>query len=329
MIDLSVLIVTYRCREFARECLTSLFHSGGLEGLNAEVLLLDNEGGDGTLEMVRAEFPEVQIVENTENLGFARGNNRLAAESQGRYLLLLNPDTVVSQGTLARCVAFLEAQPAEVAGMTCRVESADGTLQRDCSRRFVTPWSEISRAFLLDRIFRNNPLFNPEPIPGWDRADTRPVEAVLGAFILIRREAWETVGGLDERFFLMYEDMDWCKRVSDAGRKLIFWPEERITHYGGGSWRHEKIATYANSHRSALQYFEKHHPRALPTVRGAAIVGMWLKIGLLRLNLLRKPGDEYTITHLAMAHKAMETLTGRETGRVVEVRREAEGTVAP
>jgi GT2 family glycosyltransferase len=316
--DLSVLIVTYRCREYARACLKSLLRAGGLDGLTAEVLLLDNASGDGTPEMVRAEFPEVTVADNAENLGFARGNNRLAAMSTGRHLLLLNPDTEVPPGALARCVAYLDEQPPPVAGMTCRVESPDGTLQRDCSRRFVTPWSEVSRAFLLDRIFKGSAFFNPEPIPGWDRADARPVEAILGAFMLVRRSAWESVGGLDERFFLMYEDMDWCKRAGDAGLQLLFWPGERIVHHGGGSWRHEKIATYANSHRSALQYFEKHHPRALPTVRRAAVWGMALKIGLLRLNLLRKPGDEYTVTHLAMARRAMDILTGRETGRVTE-----------
>ena len=308
-VGLSVVLVTYRTRDVARDCLASLYAGGGLDGLNAEVILVDNASGDGTVETVQTEFPQVTVIASQENLGFSRANNRATAGATGRHILLLNPDTIVPRGTLARCIAFLDTQPADVAALTCRVESPDGTLQRDCSRRFVTPWSECSRALLLDRLFPRSDLFNPEPIPHWDRQDTRAVEAILGAFMLIRHTALERIGGLDERFFLMYEDMDWCKRASLAGFRILFWPDARITHIGGSSWRQEKVATYANSHISALQYFAKHHSRALPTVRAIVRLGMALKIALLRVNLLRKPGDPYTVEHLAMARAARQAVS--------------------
>lgn len=309
--DLSILIVTFRCKDVARDCLHSLFN-GGLDGVNAEVLLVDNDSGDGTVEMVRDEFPQVRLIASGENMGFSRANNGAAAEATGRYLLLLNPDTLVPPAALARCVSFLEGQGENVAAMSCRVESVDGSLQRDCSRRLITPWSECCRALLLDRIFPRIDLFNREAIPGWDRGDTRPVEAIIGAFMLIRRTAWERIGGLDERFFLMYEDMDWCKRVRDSGMQILFWHEERITHLGGQSWKHVPVMVYANSHVSALAYFRKHHPRSVPVVKAVCRLGMELKILLLRLNslrlrLFRRSDNGYTRTHLDMAHAARET----------------------
>lgn len=305
--NLSIILVTYRVRDVVRDCLRSLY-DGGTEGLNAEVILVDNASNDSTVEMVRAEFPRVRLIASDENLGFSRANNRGIAEATGRNILLLNPDTLIPKGVLASCVGFLDAQAEDIAAMSCRVESPDGTLQRDCSRRFVTPWSECCRALLLDRLFSRSDVFNREPIVGWDRRDTRPVEAILGAFMLMRRSALERIGGLDERFFLMYEDMDWCKRTKDAGYKILFWPDAHITHLGGCSWRQEKVATYANSHMSAMQYIEKHHPKSLAIVRRISLWGMTLKIALLRANLLRKPGDSYTVEHLAMARAAMQKL---------------------
>ena len=333
-IDLSVVVVTHRTRDQVRDCLRSLVEGGGISGVNAEVILVDNASSDGTVEMARSEFPSVRLIANTENRGFSGGNNQGIAASVGRTVLLLNPDTLVPEGQLAKCVRFLDNQPADVAAMTCRVESVDGSIQWTCSRKLVTPWSEICRNLLLDRVFPKSDLFNPEPDVHWNRRDTRPVQCLLGAFMLMRREAVNQLGVLDERFFLMYEDADWCKRAHDAGWKLMFWPDAHITHIGGQFWQQEPVLTFANSYISAISYFEKHHPRALPYVRAASKMGMNLKIDLLRLNLLRKPGDAYTTKHLAMARAAKQTLkSGKaiEYGNWAKARAEAEAapTSAP
>lgn len=312
--DLSIVIVPHRTRDLVRDCLSSLTVGGGAEGIETEIIVVDNDSQDGTVEMVGSEFPGVHLMALDENIGFARANNRGIEIARGSTILLLNPDTLVPPGELAKCVRFLEAQPTDVAAMTCRVESPDGSLQWTCSRGLITPWSECCRALLLDRLFKSSRLFNPESIPGWDRSDTRAVPCLLGAFMLIRREAMETIGGLDERFFLMYEDVDWCKRANDSGWKLMFWPQARITHLGGSSWKLEPIVVFANSHASAMAYFRKHHPRAVGVVRTISRIGMALKIALLRLNLLRRPGDEYTLKHLAMALAARQTL---RTGAVL------------
>jgi GT2 family glycosyltransferase len=307
--ELSIVIVPYRVREILRDCLDSLYGAGGLSGLaSPEVIVVDNASGDGTVEMLRRDFPQVKVIASPKNLGFSGANNLGIAAATGRNILLLNPDTLIPSGALKKCVDFLESQPENVGAMTCRVESPDGSLQPNCSRRNITPWSECCRALLLDRIFSRADLFNREPIIGWNRQDTREVECILGAFMLIRRPVMEKVGLLDERFFLMYEDTDWCKRCWDAGYRIVFWPGARITHLGGQSWKQEPILTYRNSHISAMQYFEKHHPKSLSTVRRVTILGMALKITLLRLNLLRRPGDEYTKKHLEMAQAALVAL---------------------
>jgi GT2 family glycosyltransferase len=307
--ELSIIIVNYRACEVLRGCLASLCSGGGLDGLHThEVIVVDNASGDGVAEMIRTEFPAVRFLPLEDNRGFAAANNIGISVATGRNVLLLNPDTLVPSGELKKCVDFLEGQPESVGAMSCRVESPDGSLQWTCSRRLITPWSETCRALLLDRFFSRVDFFNREPMLSWDRRDTRDVECLLGAFMLIRRAAWEKVGPLDERFFLMYEDVDWCKRCRDAGFRLVFWPGARITHLGGQSWKQEPILTYTNSHISAMQYFEKHYPKSRAAVHRATVVGMALKILLLRLNQIRKPGDEYTARHLAMARAAMTAL---------------------
>lgn len=312
--DLSIILVTYRTRDVVRDCLRSLYAGGGLRAVTAaEVILVDNASGDGTVEMVRREFPQVRCIESGGNLGFARANNLGIKEARGRLVLLLNPDTLVPDGVLQKCVSFLDGCDTKAAAMTCRVESADGTLQRDCSRRLVTPWSECCRALLLDRLFPRSDLFNREPMVRWDRRDARAVECLLGAFMLIRRDALEQIGALDERFFLMYEEVDWCRRAREAGRTLWFWPGASITHLGGESWKQDRVTTFAASHVSAMQYFEKHHPNALGTVRFVSRVGMEIKIGILRLNLLRRRGDEFSLSRLQMARAARRAL---KTGAV-------------
>ena len=260
-LDLSVVVVTHRAKDMVHDCLETLIHKGGLSGLKAEVLLVDNASGDGTAEMAHTAFPTVRLLESAENVGFSRGNNIGIEAATGRHILLLNPDTLIPEGSLKKCVDFLDAEPEAVAALSCRVQSVDGSLQWTCSRRLITPFTECCRALLLDRIFPKSDLFNHEPDIHFDRTTTRDVECILGAFMLIRHTVLARIGGLDERFFLMYEDVDWCKRAKDAGYRIVFWPGAFITHIGGSFWKQEPIVTFANSHISAMAYFAKHHPK--------------------------------------------------------------------
>jgi GT2 family glycosyltransferase len=228
--------------------------------------------GDGTREMVAAEFPSVRLLVNDTNIGFARGNNQALACARGHYVLLLNPDTLVPPGTLARCVEF-SGRPA-----------GEQQRWRDDLPGRVAGWIASARlrppAALA--VERNVPRFAARPcvLPfgcvqpraagrlGQGRCSSRA--GYLGAFMLIRRAAINALPGgvlLDSAFFLMYEDVDLCKRLGDAGFAIWYWPDAHIVHLGGQSTRQRPILTYATSHVSALTYFRKHHPRAVPWLR--------------------------------------------------------------
>jgi GT2 family glycosyltransferase len=193
--DISVVIVSYRVRDVLRDCLKSLYAGGGLDGITSEVILVDNASGDGTAEMVRAEFPQVRCIALDDNRGFSGANNVGLAEATGRTLLLLNPDTLVPQGAIAKCVRYLDDQPADVGAMGCRVAGPNGVTQWECARRAVTPGDEIARAFLLDRIFPNADGITASGC----RAGTEPTNATWkrssGRFILVRREVFANVAG--------------------------------------------------------------------------------------------------------------------------------------
>lgn len=260
---LSIVIVTYRCKADVLRCLATL-------PADAQIIVADNASGDGTVEAIRAEFPHVCVLALDENMGFARANNLAAKHATGEFLLLLNPDTLVPEpDTLARCVDYLARQPETVAGMTCRVESPDGSLQWECARRFPTVFSECDKAFFPYRRW--------DAIPGFDETREQAVPCVLGAFVLLRLSAWEFVGGFDERFFLMYEDVDLCRKLAQKGRKLLYWPGARIVHTGGQSWKSEKPRTYANTHVSSLQYVAKYGPGSEKFVRRVFLLALALK----------------------------------------------------
>jgi hypothetical protein len=295
MIELSVILVSYRCKSEVLECLRTLF-CGGLDGLVAEVFLLDNASGDGVIDEVRVSFPDVQAEELPGNIGFSAANNIALGRARGRRVLFLNPDTLVPPGVLKKCVDFLESQAESVGGMGCRVVTPDGITQWECNRRLTTPLTESIRALW--------PFSPPEALPKAALEETGQAQCILGAFMLFRKSTLEAIGGFDERFFLMYEDIDLCQRVKNAGFSLIYWPDVSIIHLGGSSWKKEKIETYANSQRSGLKYIQKHFPRSVWQVRLIARLGMELRILVLRL---RKP-DSWTIEHLAMAREAREVL---------------------
>ncbi|MBB6053350.1 glycosyltransferase family 2 protein [Armatimonas rosea] len=267
--QLSIVIVTYRCKDDVLKCLSSLSPRSGGQGAS-QVIVVDNASGDGTVEAVREQFPAVCVLALDENIGFARANNLAAQHATGEFLLLLNPDTIIPEpGTLERCVEYLAAQPSEVCGMTCRVESTDGSLQWECARRFPTVFSECAKAFFPYRRW--------DAIPRFDETKAQAVPCVLGAFVLLRRAAWEAVGGFDEQFFLMYEDVDLCRKLASHGGKLLYWPEARIVHTGGQSWKTEKPRTYANTHLSSLQYVAKYWPGSERGVKGVFRLALALK----------------------------------------------------
>ncbi len=229
--DLSVVIVNWNTRDMLRDCLQTVFDRAGL--LDMEVWVVDNASQDDSVEMVKAEFPEVRLICNSENRGFAAANNQALAQAEGRHVLLLNSDTLVLGDVLGRSVDWLDAHP-EVGVMGCRVLNRDHSLQITGSR-FPTLLNLTLQATGLSRL--PGRFFDRYRMERWDRRNARAVDVVSGCYMMVRRSAMEQVGLLDEAFFFYGEETDWCSRFAQAGWQLWMAPVGEIVHFGGGSVR--------------------------------------------------------------------------------------------
>jgi N-acetylglucosaminyl-diphospho-decaprenol L-rhamnosyltransferase len=258
--DLSVLIVTYQCAPLVDECLRSI----GSDHLapSIEVVVADNASSDGVVELLRLEHPLVTVVEMGANTGFSRANNAAAARSRGRNLLLLNPDTLVQPGALRAITDALDA-PGTDAIVAPRLLNSDGTDQ-GTARSFPTPAAAIfGRRSPLTRAFPRNP-WSRRFLTGLEHTDGEPfnVDWVSGAALGIRRSAFEELGGLDEGFFMHFEDADLCHRAKDRGWTVLCLSTAAITHAEGGSRRGWPVAQVRHFHYGAYRYWTKHHVRA-------------------------------------------------------------------
>ena len=252
--DVSVIIVNWNTRDILRECLLSIYEQ--TKTVDFEVIVVDNGSTDGSAEMVKEEFRDVILIENYCNKGFAAANNQGITVAKGQFVLLLNSDTVILDNAVAKMVAFVDAHP-EAAAVGCRVLNPDRTLQPTC---FMFP--SILNLFLsslyLYKLFPRSRFFGRERISWWKRDDIREVDVVTGCFMLVRREAIEQVGMMDERFFVYGEETDLCYRFKQAGWKIIFTPDAEIVHLGGASSSQIKPQMYLQLRGSILLFFRKH-----------------------------------------------------------------------
>jgi hypothetical protein len=196
-------------------------------------------------------------------VGFARANNRGFAVAQGRYVLLLNPDAQVHDGAIDRAVAFLDAHP-DVGIVGGRLNNPDGTLQRASRRSVPTPMVSLFRLAGLDRLFPNHPAARAYNLEDTDPSQTMDVGAVMGAFLMVRREAIAKTGGMDERYFLYAEDIDFCMAVRAAGWRVVYYPEAVATHRKGASSRQSRLAANREFHRSMVLFHDKHFAATTP-----------------------------------------------------------------
>lgn len=263
MKNLSVIIVNYNNLRVLENCLPALRRD--LVDLDVEILLSDNGSTDGSLDWVRTNFPEIRILENGANLGFAEGNNRAFARAGGRYLLLLNPDTVVRAGAIPAMVRFLNAHP-EVGALGCKLFNPDGSRQIS-ARGFPTLLTYALQLSGLAWRYPRSRFFARFNMTHWDGESERRVDWVSGAVILIRRDVLERVGGLDPYFFLTYDEVDWCRRIRDAGYEVWYTPSAEIVHLDRqsepqSSPNPESRIKYLTVERnSRVRYFVKHHGR--------------------------------------------------------------------
>ncbi len=253
--DLSVIIVSWNVREKLRENLKAIFQSGG--DLNFEVFVVDNNSKDGSADMVRREFPQVTLIANTENLGFAKANNQAIKKSKGKFILLLNPDMKVFQDTLVNMVAWMEENKrASVAG--CRLIGENGETIKHI-RRFPRLWDQLAIVLKLPHLFPG--ILNKYLRADFDYERAAKVDSIRGGFFMIRKETIEKIGMLDERYFVWFEEVDYCRRVKEAGGEVWYAPAARCVDFVGQSFSLIKRVTAQRYFRdSMLKYFEKWHP---------------------------------------------------------------------
>lgn len=253
--DVSVIVVSWNAQGYLRECLESLTETKLLHTL--EVIVVDNASSDGSPEMVASEFPRVRLIKNDKNLGFAKANNIGIRESTGRYVSLVNSDINVLPNCLDLLVKHLDEHPSVgLAGP--RILNADRTLQSSC-RKFPSLWNNFCEASGLFRIFPRVSFFSTEHMLYFPHDRVMDVDVLVGCFWMIRREALEKVGLLDEDFFIYSEDLDWCRRCWYAGWRVNLFPEAHAIHYRAASSANDPARFAIEQQRATLHYWDKYH----------------------------------------------------------------------
>lgn len=251
--DVSIIIVAWNVRDLLYGCLKSVYEQ--TKELEFEVIYVDNASEDGSVQLVRREFPDVRTIENQRNEGFVIANNQGIEIARGRYVLLLNSDTVVLDNAIKKAVEFADAHP-EAAVVGCKVLNPDRTLQRNC---FMYPsvLNVFISAMYLNKLFPQSRLCGRERMTWCDFNGAMEVETVAGCFSLVRKKAIEQVGPMDKIYYVFGDDPDWCYRFRKAGWKIMFTSTPRIIHYKGQNIKRNPDKFFFQMHGSKLIFLKK------------------------------------------------------------------------
>ncbi|MBW2706906.1 MAG: glycosyltransferase family 2 protein [Deltaproteobacteria bacterium] len=231
IIDVSIVIVSFNTKDVTRQCLEHVRKHAA--AVKHEVLVVDNASGDGSADMVAAEFPEAHLIRSDENKGFAGGNNPAMKIARGRYILLLNSDAFLAEGVLEKTIQYMDDHP-DAGVLGCKLTDPDGTMQPS-ARMQPGPLNKILHITGLAARFSKSKFFGRVDYTWWDHDEPKRVGWVVGAYFLIRRETMEKVGVLDERYFLYFEEIDYCLSARRTGLDVVFYPHARVIHLGGQS----------------------------------------------------------------------------------------------
>ncbi len=232
--DLSIITVNYNVKEFLQNLIHSIHKAAG--SLTYEIIIVDNASSDGSVDFISQKFPEVKLIANDRNLGFGKANNQGLKIAKGNYILLINPDAIVSEDTFTNMISFFENHPS-VGLAGCKILNPDGTLQLACRRSFPGPWTSFCKVTGLSNLFPNSRLFARYNLTYKDENESYEVDAISGSFMMMKREVYEKTGGFDEDYFMYGEDLDLCYRIQQAGYKVYYVHETQIIHYKGESTR--------------------------------------------------------------------------------------------
>jgi GT2 family glycosyltransferase len=285
MIDLSICIVNWNVRDLLKACLTSIYKN--TKDISFEVIIVDNNSSDDSVRMIKSDFPQAVVIENNYNAGFTRANNQAIKVSQGRYIMLLNPDTEVIDNALNKMFRFLESRR-DCGAVGCKLLNTDGSLQRSC-RTFPSLEVMLYSTLFLDSLFPKNRLFGKYFMTWWDFNETREVDQPMGSALMIKKEVLDAVGLFDQNIFIWFDEVDLLYRIKKAGWKIFFTPEAQIKHHLSQSFKQWKrlpqILKGMVTWRKSRNYFFKKHNGMLSVLAlwGLDIFQIVLVLGVISL----------------------------------------------
>ena len=272
---LSIIIVNYNAGRLLKECIDSIYKESTT--IPFDVWVVDNYSQDNSITMIKEYFPQVNVIENKENVGFARANNQAIAKCTGDYILILNPDTLILQNALEKIINFMGENPT-VGICGCKVLNEDGTLQLACRRSIPAPGVAFFRLTGLSRLFPNSKTMAKYNLTYLDPDNPHEVDAVSGAFLMIRKKVVDKIGTLDENFFMYGEDLDFCIRTKKAGWIVMYFPGAQIIHHKGECSRTNSRKAAFEFYRAMYLFHKKHFARNYwPTTNFIIYTGIFLK----------------------------------------------------
>jgi GT2 family glycosyltransferase len=275
--QLSVIILNYNVRYFLEQCVASVQEA--LTNIDSEIIVVDNQSSDDSCEMIRSRFPGVKLIKNNSNLGFPKGNNIGVAQANGKYICILNPDTVVAEDTFEKILTFAEKQ--ENLGIVgCKLIDGSGNFLPESKRGIPTPFVALTKIFGLYKLFPNWKLFNRYYAQHLSENETGKVEILVGAFMIMKRDLYNEIGGFDENCFMYSDDIDLSYMALKRGKSNYYFHETSVIHYKGESTVRDGL--YMKRFREAMQFFYNKH------YKSSAIFDLFMKIGALFFALIKK-----------------------------------------
>lgn len=285
-IDLSIIILNFNTKEYLKDCLRSIQESD-TNGYTYETIVVDNASKDGSAEEIRNTqytIPNLTIIENKKNLGFAAGNNVGVKRSTGCYVLFLNPDTVLEKNTLKEMIKFMDSHK-QAGAATCKLLLPSGELDESCHRGFPRPWNALSHFSGLEKIFPHSRIFSGYLLGYLDKNKTHQIDSATGAFLLVRRQVGEQIKWWDESYFMYGEDLDFSYRIKEKGWQIFFVPMVKILHYKGASsgikkhsqdnstaTKETKIRSAKSSTQVMRIFYQKHYLNKYPKILTWAVM---------------------------------------------------------
>ena len=296
---LSIIIINWNTRNLLSDCISSIYEHA-LE-VDFELIVVDNASSDGSQKMIQNQFPDVDLITNSNNPGFAKANNQALRTCSGEYALLLNPDTIVKPGAIEELVKFLDDFP-EVGAAGARLLNPDGSLQRSAYPK-PTLFREFWRLFHLDGLMH----LAKYPMNRWSLDQVREVEILKGACIIIRRKALDEVGLLDEEYFMYSEDLDLCTRLTQSGWHLYWIPSAEVIHFGGQSTQQVAEEMFLRLYQGKIMYFRKHQSNlAVMVYKFILCIATLVRLVLTPFALLEEPTQRRR--HLDLSHNYRQLL---------------------